>query len=206
MTATAFANRTRKPERSCYRCRGRETVAVQTVRYFSPAGKAPLYIENLPVKGCRVCGIIVFPVPSRAALQRGRAGAIPPSRHQSLPVFDLQNPHGKPAARPSHCYNCRSRDREENRVILRIYPDGRHPRAVKNLPATVCRVCGPTGFSGKVMDALGKIREGQATPVAYQAIPVFDLQNPQARPEKVKAAPASVLSLSTDESSGISGD
>lgn len=190
MTVTASANRTRKPERGCYRCRGRETVAVQTVRYFSPAGKAPLYIENLPVKECRVCGVIVFPVPSRTALQRGRAGAIPPFHHQSLPVFDLQNPHGKPAARPSRCYNCRSRDREEKQIILRIDPDGRHPRAVKNLPAAVCRVCGPTGFSGKVMDTLGKIREGQATPVAYQSIPVFDLQNPQARPEKAKAAAA----------------
>lgn len=102
------------------------------------------------------------------------------------------------------CYNCRSWDTEEKQIILRIYPDGRHPRAVKNLPTAVCRVCGPTSFSGKVMDALGKIREGQATPVAYQSIPVFDLQNPQARPEKAKAAaaPAYAKSRAPNESAG----
>ena len=85
------------------------------------------------------------------------------------------------------CYNCRSRDTAEKRIIRHIHPDGRQPRAVKNLPATVCRVCGPVGFSGPVMDALEKIRAGKVLPAAYQSIPVFDLQNPQGQPERMKA-------------------
>lgn len=92
---------------SCYHCRSRDSVAAQIVRHFSPTGTASLYMENLPVKQCRVCGAIVFPVSSRAALRRGRAGELSPAAYRSVPVFDLQNPQARPepaksaAARPS---------------------------------------------------------------------------------------------------------
>lgn len=91
------------------------------------------------------------------------------------------------------CYNCRSLDTAEKRIILRRYSGGSQPRIVKNLPATLCRICGSTKFSGKVMAALEQIREGKATPVAYQSIPVFDLQNPYGQPQKVKTTPAPSL-------------
>ena len=96
MMSTVSAERPGKTNSGCYNCRSAATVAEKTVCYFSRAGTSPLYVENMPVEVCRVCGIVVFPNPSRAALKRARAGELIPIAHRRVPVFDLKTPDAKP--------------------------------------------------------------------------------------------------------------
>lgn len=86
------------------------------------------------------------------------------------------------------CYNCRSVDTEAPTLVRYFSSAGTSPYFLENLPATVCRVCGPTGFSSKTMCAFSQIDKGKAHPIAHRRVPVFDLKNPDAKPEKVKAA------------------
>ena len=193
MMSTVSAERPGKTNLGCYNCRSAATVAEKSVCYFSRAGTSPLYVENMPVEVCRVCGIVVFPNPSRTALKQARAGELTPIAHRRVPVFDLKNPDAElekasAAGRWSNimtiCYNCRSIDTEAPTLVRYFSSTGTEPYFLENLPATVCRVCGPTGFSGKTMGAFSQIDKGDAYPVAHRRVPVFDLKNPDAKPEK----------------------
>lgn len=88
-----------------------------------------------------------------------------------------------------YCYNCRSRNTVENGTILYFQKSGAEPLFVENLPAGVCRLCGPRYYPGKVLTTLdNQVRGGRGTPIAHHRVPVFDLKNPDAKPEKAKAA------------------
>lgn len=91
------------------------------------------------------------------------------------------------------CYNCRSVDTEAKTSIRYFSSGGPDPYFLENLPALVCRVCGPTGFSGKAMRVFTQVDEGNAYPIAHRTVPVFDLENPDAEPGKMAAATATAL-------------
>ncbi len=83
-----------------------------------------------------------------------------------------------------YCYNCLSKDTEEEQVIRYFMGDGPNPCFVENLPAQVCQVCGLSGFPTESSAALELVRLGNARPVGCRTVPVFDLNNPFAQPEK----------------------
>ena len=95
------------------------------------------------------------------------------------------------------CYNCRSIDTEKEKIIRYFSSSGPNPFFIENLPVYVCRVCGPTGFSGKTMAGLEKIGQGKATPVGTQPVRVFDFNNPRSKQEK--ASEPSTLSKAVGE-------
>ena len=88
------------------------------------------------------------------------------------------------------CYNCGSINTEEQKTIRFFQWSGKTPFFVENVPATVCRICGPTAYSGKVLAVIDRAEDEKVPPIGSQTIRVFDFANPQARPEKVKVSPA----------------
>ena len=79
------------------------------------------------------------------------------------------------------CYNCGSIDTEEQKIIRYFRPARKNPFFVENVPATVCRVCGPSAYKGYVLSVIDRAEEGKVQPIATQKVRVFDLRNPQAR-------------------------
>ena len=88
------------------------------------------------------------------------------------------------------CYNCKSINSEEHKLIRFFRWAGKNPFFVENVPATVCRVCGPTAYSGKVLSVIDRIEDGTVPPIASKTLRVFDFANPQALADKINASPA----------------
>ena len=194
---TVSAERPGKTNSGCYNCRSAATVAEKTVCYFSRAGNSPLYVENMPVEVCRVCGIVVFPNPSRAALKQARAGELIPVAYRRAPVFDLKTPDaelekafagGRLSNIMTICYNCRSIDTEAPTLVRHFSSAGTEPYFLENLPVHLCRLCGKGSFSWAASCMLTELIKGKHSPIAHRRVPVFDLKNPDAKPEKAKAA------------------
>lgn len=79
------------------------------------------------------------------------------------------------------CYNCGSINTEKPELVRYFQWAGKNPFFVDNVPATVCRVCGPTGYMGKVLSIIDRAEEGKIPPASTQMVRVFDLRNPLAR-------------------------
>lgn len=88
------------------------------------------------------------------------------------------------------CYNCKSIDTEEPKHVRYFQWAGKNLFFVENVPATVCRVCGPTAYSGKVLSVIERAEEGKVPPVGSKSIKVFDFSNPQAFPSNAQVSPA----------------
>lgn len=84
------------------------------------------------------------------------------------------------------CYNCRSIDTEEDQIISYFSWAGDNPHFIENLPARVCRVCGPTSFTGKTVRVMEKINAGEVAPVGSRSVKVFDFNNPMAAPANTR--------------------
>lgn len=87
------------------------------------------------------------------------------------------------------CYNCRSNNTEEQKFIRFFQWADKNPFFLENVPATVCRVCGPTVYSGKVLSVIDRVEEGKVPPIGSQTVKVFDFANPQALPKKINTSP-----------------
>lgn len=87
------------------------------------------------------------------------------------------------------CYNCRSSNTEELQNVRYFQWEGSKPFIVENVPAIVCRLCGPTGYSGSVLSVIERIRDGKGTPIGTQTVKVFDFNNPQALPANCRVSP-----------------
>lgn len=85
------------------------------------------------------------------------------------------------------CYNCGGKGTVEKQTNL-YCSEGTAPFLVENLPVHLCRLCGKGSFSWAASCMLTELIKGKHYPVAHRRVPVFDLKNPDAKPEKAKAA------------------
>ena len=76
-----------------------------------------------------------------------------------------------------NCYYCKGVDTlEERNTRLCVY-DIPEPFVVEQVPARVCRLCGDKSFTGNVVEALEKIRTGEAQADGFQSFRVFDFKH-----------------------------
>ena len=75
-----------------------------------------------------------------------------------------------------NCYYCKGVDTMEAQNTRFCAYDIPAPFVMENVPASVCRLCGDKSYSGNVVTALEKIKNGKAQVSGFQTFRVFDFK------------------------------
>lgn len=75
-----------------------------------------------------------------------------------------------------NCYYCKGIDTMEQQNTRFCAYDIPNPFLMENVPALVCRLCGEKSYSGEVVSALEKIKNGEAKASNWQTFQVFDFK------------------------------
>ena len=75
-----------------------------------------------------------------------------------------------------NCYYCKGIDTMEQQNTRFCAYDVPSPFLMENVPALVCRLCGEKSYSGEVVSALEKIKNGEAKASDWLTFQVFDFK------------------------------
>ena len=86
-----------------------------------------------------------------------------------------------------NCFYCHGIDTVEKGKTDYCIGELSNPFVVRNVPASICRLCGDESYSGDTVDTLDKIRKGEFQATDSQIMQVFDFDHLVRQATKEKA-------------------